>query len=211
MLAYVKAPLFEPDTSAAYSNTGYVLLGMIIQAATGETPAQALRRTILRPLDLRSTWLGSEEAWTRELAHPHLDFDGDGVHEDLGGLSQEAILTAFGASGSIICTAVDAARFGRELFNGLLNADSLSAMKSFRPLEVSGQSLSYGLGLMRFNILGKEHWAHSGGLFGEYGWFSYCPGTGVSLAVAYNHPIVREGPNLPGELLLVLLTSPQAN
>jgi hypothetical protein len=58
---------------------------------------------------------------------------------------------------------------------------------------------------MRFDIIGREHWAHSGGLFGEYGWFSYCPSTGVSLGVTYNHPIVKStGASLPGELLIVL-------
>jgi hypothetical protein len=59
---------------------------------------------------------------------------------------------------------------------------------------------------MRLDILGREHWCHSGGLFGEYGWFSYCPSTGVSLGVAYNYPVTKAGPNLPGELLVALLS-----
>lgn len=211
VLAYVKAPPFEPGASGAYSNTGYVLLGMIIRAATGQTAAEALRRTILDRAGLRSTWLGSEEAWTRELAHPHLDFDGDGIHEDIGNRSQKAILSSFGTSGALISTAADVATFGLDLFEeGLLDKNSLSEMKSFQPLEISGTYFAYGLGLMRFDILGSEHWAHSGGLFGEYGWFSYCPKTRVSLAVAYNHPNTREDSNLPGELLIVLSTLPEA-
>jgi hypothetical protein len=77
-------------------------------------------------------------------------------------------------------------------------------MRSFQPLDVAGTSFDYGLGLMRMNILGREHWAHSGGLFGEYAWFFYCPSTGVSMAVAYNYPPIQPGPNPPGELLIAL-------
>src|SRR5262249_29250671 len=66
----------------------------------------------------------------------------------------------------------------------------------------------YGLGLMRFNILGSQYWAHSGGLFGEYAWYSYCPSDGVCLAVAYNYPNVVVGPNLPSELLIALANYP---
>ena len=77
-------------------------------------------------------------------------------------------------------------------------------MRSFQPLDVVGTSFDYGLGLMRLNILGREHWAHSGGLFGEYAWFFYCPSTGASLAVAYNYPLTQPGPNPPGELLIAL-------
>jgi hypothetical protein len=76
--------------------------------------------------------------WRGRLAAPHLDFDGDGVHENLGELSQTAILTSFWSSGAEISTASDLARFGAELFEGgLLNAASLAAMRSFRLIDVA--------------------------------------------------------------------------
>jgi CubicO group peptidase (beta-lactamase class C family) len=154
---------------------------------------------------LCSTFLGAEENWNGVLANPHLDFDGDGIHEDLGNKPQIAILSSFWTSGAVISTAADLARFGTALFEGgLLSESSLAQMLSFQSLDVAGTRLDYGLGLMRYTILGREYWAHSGGLFGEYGWFSYCPSTGVSLGVAYNHPNVKAGPNLPGEVLIAL-------
>ncbi len=186
VMDYVKGPYFAPGAAGQYSNTGYVLLGMIIRNVTGTSVAAQIRRTVLDRAGLRSTFLGGEEAWLGDLAHPHLDFDGDGVHEDLGGMSQTAILTSFWTSGAIVSTAGDVARFGRALFDGsLLNANSLAAMRSFQPVDIGGPDYDYGLGLMRFDILGREHWAHSGGLFGEYGWFLYLsfyrgiPGGGV--------------------------------
>ena len=205
VFTYVRAPYFPPDAGGEYSNTGYVLLGMIIRSATGSTVAAELRRTVLDRAGLRSTFLGAEEDWRGDLAHPHLDLNGDGIHEDLGWNSQTAILSSFWTSGAVISTPSDVARFAKALFEGgLLNAASLSEMRSFQPLDVVGTSIDYGLGLMRLDILGREHWAHSGGLFGEYAWFFYCPSTGVSMAVAYNYPLTQPGPNPPGELLIAL-------
>jgi D-alanyl-D-alanine carboxypeptidase len=206
ILDFLKSPYFAPDAAGQYSNTGYVLLGMIIRSVTGSSVAAEIRRTVLERASLRSTFLGGEEDWVGELAHPHLDFDGDGIHEDLGGHSQMAILTGFWTSGAMVSTAGDVARFGAALFDGtLLTPASLAAMRMFQSLDIGGAYYDYGLGLMRFDILGREHWVHTGGLFGEYGWLSYCPSTGVSLGLAYNHPVTKAtGPSLPGELLIAL-------
>jgi D-alanyl-D-alanine carboxypeptidase len=210
-LKYVKAPYFAPGTDGEYSNTGYVLLGLIIRSVTGSTVAEEMRRTVLDRAGLRSTFMGAEESWDGPLADPHLDFDGDGLQEDLGNRSQTAVLTSFWTSGAEISTAADLARFGLSLFEGgLLNETSLAAMRSFQSIDIVGARYDCGLGLFRFDILGNEHWAHSGGLFGEYAWLSYCPSTGVCLAVAYNYPVLKAGASLPGELLIALSTLPNA-
>ncbi len=210
-LNYVKAPYFPPGTDGEYSNTGYVLLGMIIRSVTGSTVAEEMRRTVLSRAGLRSTFLGAEENWNGRLADPHLDFNGDGLQEDLGAMPQTAILTSFWTSGAEISTAADMVRFGLALFRGdLLNQASLTAMCTFQSIDIVGTRYDYGLGLMRFNVLGSQYWAHSGGLFGEYAWYSYCPSNGVCLAVAYNYPNVVAGPNLPGELLIALANYPIA-
>ena len=208
VLNYVKAPYFPPDADGEYSNTGYVLLGMIIRSVTGSTVAAEMRRTVLDRAGLRSTFLGADEDWRGDLAHPHADFDGDGIHEDRGGYSQTAILSSFWTSGAEVSVPGDLARFGSALFEGgLLNGSSLAAMRTFQSLDIVGTRYDYGLGLMRLTILGREHWVHSGGLPGEYAWLSYCPSTGVSLAVAYNYPQTKAtGPSLPGELLIFLST-----
>lgn len=201
---FVEAPYFPANTKGQYSNTGYVLLGLIIRSATGATVASEMRRTVLDRADMRSTWMGAEEPWKRELAHPHLDFNGDGIHEDWGHLSQTAILTSFWTSGAEISTATDLVKFSAALFEGgLLNPASLNSMRQFQSVD-AGVYVDYGLGLMRYDILGRVHWCHSGGLFGEFAWMSYCPSTRVSLGMAYNYPVTKAGANLPGELLIAL-------
>lgn len=99
----------------------------------------------------------------------------------------------------MISTAADLARFGQALFDGtLLSTASLTAMTEFQPVDIGGYDYSYGLGLMRLEINGVEYFAHSGGLFGEYAWFSYCPSTGVSLGIVYNYPqTASSGPSFP--------------
>ena len=51
-----RPPDFPPGTAWSYSNTGYVLAGMIVEAATGRTLGQELTRRIMRPLGLRDTF-----------------------------------------------------------------------------------------------------------------------------------------------------------
>jgi D-alanyl-D-alanine carboxypeptidase len=211
---YVHAPYFAPDQGGQYSNTGYVLLGMIIRNVTGRSVDVQLQSKIFGPAGLRSSVLGARTNWNGELAHPHIDITGDGIPEDFGNDTQTAILTSFWTSGAVVSTPADLARFSTALFEGgLLSASSLTQMRTFQPVVVGSTTIDYGLGLIRYNILGHEHWAHSGGLFGEYSWFSYCPDTRVSLAVTYNYTqTVLTGASLPSELLVVLstLTNPVA-
>src|SRR5215467_12951171 len=63
-IAVAHSPVFPPGTSFAYSNTDYVLLGMIIQAATSHPVGQELRARIFQPLGLRDTYF--------PYANPHL-------------------------------------------------------------------------------------------------------------------------------------------
>src|SRR5215467_14275018 len=63
-IAVAHRPVFPPGTSWAYSNTDYVLLGMIIQAAAGHPVGQELQARIFQPLGLRDTYF--------PYANPHL-------------------------------------------------------------------------------------------------------------------------------------------
>ena len=52
-------PDFKPDTNHAYSNSGYFLLGRIIEQLTGKTYADALQERIVSKLDLKDTYIAS--------------------------------------------------------------------------------------------------------------------------------------------------------
>ena len=62
-----RPPSFPPGTAWSYSNTGYILLGLLVETAGGATLAQELQRRIVEPLGLRSTYLPGD---ARELPEP---------------------------------------------------------------------------------------------------------------------------------------------
>ena len=69
-IAVAHPPVFPPGTSFAYSNTDYVLLGLIIQAATGHPAGQELQARIFRPLGLRDTYIPYADPHLRQ-PHAH--------------------------------------------------------------------------------------------------------------------------------------------
>jgi len=62
-----RPPSFPPGTAWSYCNTGYILLGLLVETAGGATLAQELQRRIVEPLGLRSTYLPSD---AREIPGP---------------------------------------------------------------------------------------------------------------------------------------------
>lgn len=126
-------PVFAPGTSFSYSDDGYVLLGMIIEAATGQPRHEVYRKQVLDPLAMDATYLeGHEPARGLELSHPYLgDFDAIAVHPSVewGG-------------GGLVSTVADLARFGTALVNGALFEQS-ETLKEMRHDKGTG----YGLGL----------------------------------------------------------------
>lgn len=66
-IATSKPPLFAPGERHAYCNAGYILLGMIIEAATDSTVEQEMRRLFLDPLQLNNTFLDGREEVPEEL------------------------------------------------------------------------------------------------------------------------------------------------
>ena len=69
VIAFVGDPTFAPGTRWAYSNTNYILAGIIIERASGATVASSLRRRILDPLELAGTVLQQQEQPTGLIAH----------------------------------------------------------------------------------------------------------------------------------------------
>ncbi len=55
-------PLFEPDAGWAYSNTGYQILGLVVEAATGNSYANELERRFFRPVGLNHTYLNGHQS-----------------------------------------------------------------------------------------------------------------------------------------------------
>jgi D-alanyl-D-alanine carboxypeptidase len=154
--------LFEPGTSWTYSNTNYILLGLIIEKATGRPYGSEVERRILRPLGLRDTALpGTDPAIAGPHPHGYLPREQDGAPVDITVFNP----TVAGASGELVTSTADLNRFFRALLTGrLLRPAQLAWMRTAR---TTGHDYDYGLGLQtRLLADGTRLWGHDGDIFG---------------------------------------------
>ncbi|MFD0684237.1 serine hydrolase domain-containing protein [Actinomadura fibrosa] len=184
-IAVEKAPLYAPGTGWNYSNTNYVLAGMIIERASGRTAGAEFARRIFRPLGLRHTSYPAQTDFTASSAFP-----GPYVHGYYGGFGDvsTAISTSSArTSGGIISTVDDLARFHRALFTGrLLPARQMRELTTVRPVNDDGVVEDYGLGVARIAFSCGRAWGHDGGFPGYRTW-TYTSADGRRQAViTYN-------------------------
>jgi D-alanyl-D-alanine carboxypeptidase len=139
-------PRFPPGTAFEYSNTDYVLAGMIVEAATGRKLGQELTRRIIRPLRLRDTYFPINRP-TIPGPNPR-GYSIDPFAQEPGPLLDFTVYNpslAWGA-GNLISDLADLQRFFRALLGGrLLPAKLLAEMTT--PVDTPQPGLGYGLGL----------------------------------------------------------------
>ncbi len=171
---------FKPGTDWQYSNTGYVLLGMIIERVTGQTLERTLQSRILRPLGLTRTEFPTTTAMPAPFSHGY-DVSANG-NWPLD-LTFTTPTIAWGA-GAMVSTVGNLATFMRAVLGGRLITRSLLAqMKQPTPNSLSGGKYSlgaefgsYGYGLIHYT------WGSACGVYGNTGDF---PGYNtVALATA---------------------------
>jgi D-alanyl-D-alanine carboxypeptidase len=162
-IAAEHGPLFAPGSALAYSNTNYLLLAMIVEAATGNSFGSELRRRIFEPLGLRHTEYPTSSRINGSYTHGYFLL-GEPPLLDVTPLSP----TLLAAGGGILSNAKDVARFYRALLLGrLLGPELLESMQTIDPVATGGIPDSgfpgggWGLGLLRDTFpCGREAWGH---------------------------------------------------
>jgi D-alanyl-D-alanine carboxypeptidase len=137
--------LFEPGTSSAYSNSDFVLLGLIVEKVTGRPLDQVVTNRIIHRLHLRSTSYGTAQA---ERMTPWL-----GQVESFG--------RPVSGDGGIISTAEDLATFFRSLLGGTLLAPKQLAEMT-RTIATDDPGQRFGLGIWRYRLPCGFAWGHGG-------------------------------------------------
>jgi D-alanyl-D-alanine carboxypeptidase len=160
-------PLFEPGTDWSYSNTGYILLGLVIEQATATPLEQQLRRRIFEPLGLTRTSFPAAPTLPPPFAHGYLP-RGNGLIPTPGGKPVDVTVWSPSwawAAGALVSTAGDLARFYRALLGGeLLRPEQLREMKTTVPIQDG--SAGYGLGLASVPADCGTAYGHDGGVPG---------------------------------------------
>lgn len=162
-IAMSQPPQFEPGAKSVYTNTNYILAGMLIERITGRTLADEITARILDPLGLHDTYFPAPGDTGLRDPHPRAYHDVDGKSADFTDLDPSWA----GAAGAMIATPSDLNRFFTALLGGkLLPAAQLAEMRQTLPLDRSPKD-GYGLGLIHLaNSCGKEVWGHGGSIPG---------------------------------------------
>jgi D-alanyl-D-alanine carboxypeptidase len=171
--AVAEPPIFAPGSGWQYSNTGYMLLGHVIQAATGESIQAHLQRRIFGPLRLRDTSFDVQPEIAGRHAHGYSRIPSPS--QDLVDVTDWSPSYAWSA-GAIVSTADDTARFYQALLAGhVLRGDLLAQMQTTVPMGI-GEEEDYGLGLWHSRgiaIPGARLscgavWGHDGDILGYH-------------------------------------------
>lgn len=162
-IARAHGPDFAPGKGWKYSNTGYVLLGMIVEQASGQSFDEALESRILRPLGIKAS-VADKRSLTAEQAQYARGYvymgrrDPDRPWKDYTVIDPSALSTAANMVSSLdLLTWLDALLSGK-----LLNDRYRQEMFSFVPTGMDG--FTYGMGVM--NCRGAV--GHTGCYFSAY-------------------------------------------
>ncbi|MFJ2111526.1 serine hydrolase domain-containing protein [Streptomyces sp. NPDC087850] len=179
-------PDFEPGTGWNYSNTNYVLAGMIVEKVTGRSYGTEIERRILRPLKLRATSVPiTDPTMPNPAGRAYEKFSAapDAEIHDVTELNP----TIAGAAGGMISHSADLNRFLGALLGGKLLPKA--QLKEMLTTVSTGQTddLRYGLGLMEQKLsCDKTLWGHGGGIHGSSSMAIATRDGGHSLAMNYN-------------------------
>jgi D-alanyl-D-alanine carboxypeptidase len=193
--AYVpKGAVFPPGKGWSYSNTNYLLLGVVAAEVGGAPWEDLVRRELIEPLGLDSTYVQAveEPPAPPALAYRIIDgFRGPTPEARTDGSTVvpfRSVATAAGSAGVLASTTGDLARWARALYGGttVLSAATRREMLTFVRAYAYGTITSYGLGASRVGFDGHTAYGHSGALVGTRAAIRYFPREKVTVAVLFN-------------------------
>ncbi|HIE1097643.1 MULTISPECIES: serine hydrolase domain-containing protein [Stenotrophomonas] len=171
---------FEPGSRWSYSNTGYMLLGRVIEVVSGERYADYLRRHLLQPLGMRHTFTLADTGRLGGMAV--------GYRHEAGVLRRSPYFHPdwSGAAGFLVSTLDDLARWDRGLSEGRVVSQA-GYREMITPVHTGeGGSADYGLGLFVNAVYGQARIGHTGGSQGFTTADEYFPDLGLRIIAFTN-------------------------
>jgi len=179
---------FEPGERWEYNNSGYVLLGAIIEKVSGRTYAEFVEERIFKPLGMKHTSYGSAERIIPRRV--------SGYQKGMSGLVNAPYLsmTQPYAAGSLLSNVDDLAVWTEAVLSGkLVGREWLE--KAFTPYSLkNGESTGYGYGWFVADYLGRPTVEHGGGINGFLSYGIAFPEDNLYVAVLTNGVIEERAP-----------------
>jgi D-alanyl-D-alanine carboxypeptidase len=161
--ALTSSDRLRPDTQYRYCNTDYILLGMLIEQATGQRVDAQLWQRIVKPLGLNDTTLPTVDPHLRgPHAKGYLRSSADAPYVEFTSMSPSESWTA----GAIVATAQDVAAFLDGLLGGALLPPAYLALMT-HATEYLDDHRRRGVGMVRYDFgTGNVAYGHHGGMPG---------------------------------------------
>lgn len=175
-------PQFCPGTNWSYSNTGYAMLGMIVEKVEGAPFADVLAKRLVKPLALRHT----------AMRRPGVELPVVAGHASGRPVDAPDLYATPYAAGALASTAGDLAVFWHALLAGKVLPDaSVHRMFTGMPAMTgpyAGSNAFYGMGVQLYDVPDGPGLmlGHSGGIEGFTSIVAYVPADDVYIAVAFN-------------------------
>jgi len=207
IIDYFKAdPLaFEPGMQFQYSNSNYVLLGLVIERVSGKTYGEFLEETIFKPLEMTQTsyWYGKTQE-KESLPIGYTAANGNFIP------SITVHWSIWYSSGGITATVDDLFKWNSALFRGeVLNSDEL--LRNDVILK-DGKNTGYSFGFFLKELQGSPTIQHGGNLYGFTSSGLYLPKEDMYIAILSNRgfkPTEEIANYLGSELLGKPITPPK--
>lgn len=185
-------PSFAPGASWSYNNSGYVLVGAVIEAASGKPWHAWLRESVLAPNGLTHTRWGDDDAVVVGMTRGYSIKDGQVANASFLSMTQPH------AAGALVSSVDDLYHWNRALHGGkLLKADSYTQMTTPAGKAVDAK---YGFGIVRDTLRGHVRLQHDGGIFGFSSHLAYVPDAELSVVVLQNADGTVNSKGDPGKL-----------
>jgi len=194
-----------------YSNTHYLLLGMIAEEASGKKLEELYPGYIFDPLELESGYFGSDLPIPEGNVKGYVDIYGDGDFVESEFLYKDELNTA---DGGIACNAYDTGLFFEKLMRGeLLSQASLEQMTDWFPIPEDWYgtfgNTENGYGIERFDTEYGKAVGHTGAIHGFFSVAQYFPDLDATLVIQVNSSSYEMGPveNLYEECLDLMFSN----
>ncbi|MGS2721096.1 serine hydrolase [Paraglaciecola aestuariivivens] len=178
---------FAPGEQFKYNNSGYVLLGYIIELVSGESYPDYIKNHIFKPLNMHNSYYGSNAQIIKNRA--------SGYEKDEQRLKNADYLsmTQPYAAGSLLSTVDDIHTWYQAVMTDkVITAKSRSLAHQMGQLN-NGKSIDYGLGWFIGNIQGSKAIEHGGGINGFLSASIYLPEEKVFVAILSNCNCIAPG------------------
>jgi CubicO group peptidase (beta-lactamase class C family) len=170
-----KGQIFKPGKKFEYNNSGYFLLGMIIEKVTGGQYEAVVRKMIFDPLGMTNSGFDYKNLKDSNKAQGYIVLNKDSMRTN-----QTVDSTVYFSAGAMYSTVGDLYRWSKAIANHQLLSDS-SWQEAFIPYKDK-----YGLGFFIDSLFGKRFVRHSGGLLGFTSEFLFYPKEDVTIILLNN-------------------------